>query len=286
MHLRTGKTKECPICGYTTSSLLNLNSHLSVSHHLEIATAFARPTGAKNGVSSNNPQKVASRSQANDTQQQQQQPQQQQQDRLPRPMMHHRRQEEPPLHPLHPNPHHVTQQPVNLSLASPLLQQYNKLTPPTSTNARPTALSPINSNVVIPPPQDSLQPPPLFDCRFCEFKSTSRDEMVAHYNLEHLHLLYRELSQQRALEARKMAAAAAVNAASSASPPGDHHHSAGNTVTASPPLPMLQRPSSPSPPEREHQQHHHQQGIRLRKLTELKENADEDSPNRVRNAYY
>ncbi len=46
VHLRTGKTKECPICGYVTSSLLNLNSHLSTSHHLEIATAFARPCGS------------------------------------------------------------------------------------------------------------------------------------------------------------------------------------------------------------------------------------------------
>ena len=34
VHLRTGKTKECPICGYTTASLLNLNSHLSQTHHL------------------------------------------------------------------------------------------------------------------------------------------------------------------------------------------------------------------------------------------------------------
>ncbi|TRY81107.1 hypothetical protein TCAL_07797 [Tigriopus californicus] len=55
VHLRTGKTKECPICGYITASLLNLNSHLSVSHHLEIATAFARPSNLNGGGLSSGP---------------------------------------------------------------------------------------------------------------------------------------------------------------------------------------------------------------------------------------
>ncbi len=51
VHLRTSKTKECPICGYVTESLLNLNNHLSSVHHLEIATAFARPSGSTSSSS-------------------------------------------------------------------------------------------------------------------------------------------------------------------------------------------------------------------------------------------
>ncbi len=277
VHLRTGKTKECPICGYVTSSLLNLNGHLSSQHHLEIATAFARPTAAKASLSQSRSAPPAKPTSGGP-------PRSPVDDRLSR-------REETPLQPLHPSPpgagghhphlshgHHLPQ-PVNLSLASPLIQQYNKLHAAVS-GGRPTALSPINSNVVAPASDPNGPQQPLFDCRFCEFKSTNRDEMVTHYNLEHLHLLYRELSQQRALEARKMAAAAAVNAA--------HESSVMTRASDSPPPRLRESPPSPPPPATtrpEQTDISHHQGLRLRKLHELKENEDrsrEEDLTRVR----